>query len=192
MNTYFTLLTVVGAAELVSAKISEQTVALTHLALGDGNGDFVVPLDSMIGLVHEVHRVPISSVTEDAGNPNRLVIEAVIPVADGGFTIREVGLIGGITPGDKLLAVGNFPATYKPTPAEGATKDLVIRMIVQISNTGVVEIVVDPSIVIASSQTVILAVQAHEAAVNPHPGYLTRAEGDVRYRNPGRYFFGQF
>lgn len=189
---FFSLLTSVGLAEIASAEIGGTNVPITHLALGDGNGVPITPDKGMLALNREVLRVPISSVDIHPENPNWLVFEAVVPTDQGGWTIREIGLIGGTGGGNKLLAVGNFPATYKPTPGEGAAKDLMIRMIVQITNGSVVELVVDPSVVIASSQTVILAVQAHEAAANPHPEYLTRAEGDVRYRSPGRYFFGQF
>lgn len=189
VKKYYSVLTSTGIAEIASAEVGGTKVSITHIALGDGNGALITPDEGMLALNREIARVAISRVYKHPENLSWLVFEAVVPADQGGWTIREIGLIGG---GGKLLSVGNFPTTYKPTQGEGAIKDLMIRMIVQISNASVVELIVDPSTVIASSQTVTLAIQNHEAAANPHPEYLTRAEGDVRYRNPGRYFFGQF
>ncbi len=176
-QTYYTLLTAVGAAEWTNAQVFGQHVPITHLAVGDGAGNPVIPTESMTALVHEVHRVPISSITVDTENPNWLVIEAVIPATVGGWTVREIGLIGGAEPSPgKLLAIGNFPATYKPVLAEGAAKDLAIRFVVQVSNAAVVQLTVDPSVVVATRQTVENAIQAHRTESDPHGGrYLGTA-----------------
>lgn len=181
MSTFYTLLTAIGAADFINAQAGGTTVPFTHLALGDGNGAAVTPLESMTALVHEVHRVPISSVTADVGNPNWLVIEAVVPTTVGGWTVREIGLIGGSGAGNKLLAIGNFPDTYKPLLAEGSGRDLVVRMIVQVGNASVVQLTVDPSVALATNQSIANAVAAHEAKADPHPQYQTQAEGDARY-----------
>ena len=61
--SFYTLLTAIGAADFINAQAGGTTVPFTHLALGDGGGAAVTPLESMTALVHEVHRVPISSVT---------------------------------------------------------------------------------------------------------------------------------
>lgn len=179
MSTYYTLLTRVGAAAWVNAQASNTTVPLTHMALGDGNGVPVVPSESMAALRREVHRVPISSITQDAQNPSWLVIEAVVPTEIGGWTLREVGLIGGLQ--SSLLAVGNFPETYKPQLAEGSGRDLVIRMVVQVSNTSVVQLTIDPSVALATNQSIANAVAAHEAKADPHPVYMNQTRGDARY-----------
>lgn len=179
MSTFYTLLTKIGAAAWVNAQGSNTIVALTHMALGDGNGAAVVPSEAMTALKREVHRVPISSITADVDNPHWLVIEAVVPTAIGGWTLREVGLIGGAQA--SLLAVGNFPETYKPHLAEGSGRDLVIRMVVQVSNASVVQLTVDPSVALATNQSIANAVAAHEAKADPHPQYLNQVRGDARY-----------
>lgn len=180
--TYYTLLTAIGAAELVNSQAFGNTVPITHLAVGDGNGNPVVPIESMVGLVHEVHRVPVSSMTVDVDNPNWLIIEAVLPSTVGGWTIREIGLLGGSGAGNKLLAVGNFPDTYKPLVAEGAAKDLVIRMIIEVSSAAIVNLTVNSGVAVATTASVANAIAAHEAKLDPHPQYLTQPEGDARYR----------
>lgn len=179
MSTFYTLLTKIGAAAWVNAQAANTTVPLTHLAIGDGNGAHVVPTESMAALKREVHRVPINSITPDTANPSWLVIEAVIPTEIGGWTVREVGLIGGAQA--SLMAVGNFPDTYKPLLAEGAGRDLVVRMVIQVANTSVVQLTVDPSVALATNQSIANAVAAHEAKADPHPQYLNQARADARY-----------
>lgn len=175
-QTFYTLLTAIGAAEWVNAEVGGTHVPVTHLALTDGGGADVVPTEAMTVLANEVHRVPITSVTADVENPNWLVFEAVIPAAVGGWTIRGIGLIGGSGAGNKLLAVGNFPTTYKPVLAEGAAKDMVIRLVVQVSNASVVQLTIDPSVVVATNQAIVNAVAAHEAKADPHSQYMKTSQ----------------
>lgn len=178
-QTYYTLLTQIGAAEWANAQVANISLPITHLAVGDGNGNPVVPAESMSALTREVHRVAISSVAADVENPNWLIFEAVLPAAIGGWTIREIGLIGGTGAGNKLLAVGNFPATYKPVLAEGAAKDLVIRMFVEVSNASIVTLNINPAVVVATVQAINNAVAAHEAKADPHGQYIKTSQRGV-------------
>lgn len=164
---YFTLLTPHGAAAFANAPVSGTMVNLSHLAIGDGGGVAVEPTEAMTKLVNEVHRVPISSVVIDPDNPNWVVVEAVLPANVGGWTIRETGMIGD----SKFLSIGNFPATYKPFLSEGASKDLTIRMIVQVSNASVVNLTVDPSVTVLTQQ----------GLANALLRYYTKVEADARY-----------
>jgi phage-related tail fiber protein len=155
-------------------------VPMTHIAIGDGGGQTVIPSELRTALVNEVWRVPISSKSVDENNPNWIIFEAVIPANVGGWTIREVGVIGGLNPdniiaspeqpGNFLLAAGNFPATYKPSIVEGAAKDMVIRMIVEVGNAERVQLTVDPSVVVATHRTVQQMIEAHRVEVDPHGG----------------------
>ncbi|PHV00154.1 phage tail protein [Iodobacter sp. BJB302] len=180
--SYNTLLTALGAAEMINAQATGTLVPFTHLALGDGNGAAITPVESMTALTHEVHRVAITSVTPDAENPNWLVVEAVVPTTVGGWTIREVGLIGGSGAGNKLLAIGNFPDTYKPLLAQGSARDMLLRMIIQLGNASVVQLTIDPNVTMVTAQSLINAINAHEQKPDPHSQYLTQPEGDLRYR----------
>ena len=49
--SFYTLLTAIGAADFINAQAGGTTVPFTHLALGDGNGAAVTPLESMTALV---------------------------------------------------------------------------------------------------------------------------------------------
>ncbi|MDE2388897.1 MAG: phage tail protein [Betaproteobacteria bacterium] len=173
---YYGFLTNTGLAEWANAEVSGLTVPLTHIAIGDGNGNPVVPSQSMTALVHEVHRLPITSITADPANPGLLKCECVLLPSIGGWTIRELGLIGGNGGGNKLLGISNFPPTPKPVLAEGVGSDILLRMSLIVSNTAVVNLTIDPTVVVATNQAIVNAVFDHEAKANPHPQYILQTK----------------
>lgn len=204
-TNFYTLLTTQGAADWINAQALGLVIPLTHIAVGDGADEAVIPTESATALVGEKFRVAINQIVVDPQNPQWLIIEAIIPANVGGWFIREIGLIGGLnennlaatplTPGQKLLAYGNFPETYKPLLAEGAAKDLVVRMIVQVSNASVVALKIDPAIVLATKQNVEQSIALHEGKTNPHPQYLTESQavailGEKNYLTPARVMTG--
>ena len=85
----------------------------------------------------------------DASNPNWIVLETIIMAEDGGFTIREAGIYD--DQGD-LLAIGKYPETYKPVMSEGSSKDLYVRMILEVTNSATVELKVDPTVILATKK----------------------------------------
>lgn len=153
MSNFYTILTNIGAALHANAQVQQTTVAWTHMALGDGNGNPVVPQQTQAGLVREVHRLPITSLEQHPDNPNWIVVEAVVPGDVGGWTVRETALYGGAG-GGSCIAVGNYPATYKPVLAEGAVREMVMRMVIEVSSVATVKLVIDPAVAIASRKWV--------------------------------------
>lgn len=153
MSNFYTILTNIGAALHANAQVQQTTVAWTHMALGDGNGNPVVPQQTQAGLVREVHRLPITSLEQHPDNPNWIVVEAVVPSDVGGWTVRETALYGGAG-GGSCIAVGNYPATYKPVLAEGAAREMVMRMVIEVSSVATVKLLIDPAVAIASRKWV--------------------------------------
>ena len=153
MPKYYTLLTKIGEALHANAQITQTSVPWTHMALGDGGGAPVNPKREQTGLVREVHRLPITAIGPHPDNPNWIVVEAVVPNNVGGWTVRETAIMG-TAGGAQCIAVGNYPDTYKPVLAEGAVREMVMRMIVEISSTATVNLVIDPAVAIASRQFV--------------------------------------
>lgn len=150
---YYMKITTVGAAKIAAAQTGGPQVSLTHMAVGDGNGNPVgVPTGNETALVRETYRDQIASLYVNPNDPTIFMAEMTIPSYEGGFAVREVGLYD--ADGD-LLAYGNFPDTYKPIAAEGATRDMVIVAAVKVANSEVVQLVVDTAIVLASRQWVI-------------------------------------
>lgn len=147
MATYYTLLTKIGQARIANAVALNQKVNLTYMAVGDGNGNPTTPNENQTALVREKYRATINQLTVDPDNPNYLVAELIVPTTVGGWSIYEVGVFDDQ---NQLIAVANFPATYKPELAEGSGRDLIVRIIIQVSNTSVVTLKIDPAITLAS------------------------------------------
>lgn len=180
--TYETISTPAGLAELADAQLKQQPVPFTHIALGDGNGAPVDPT-GRTGLVREVDRVQVTSIVKHPNNPNVLIVEAAVTEERGGYTVRELALIGGRA-GGIVLAVGNYPATEKPILGDGSARAIIVRMAVSFANASVVSLQVDPMAYVTAAY-VLQQIAAHEAKADPHPQYLTKAEADAFYDSIG-------
>jgi|GEM_PF-5089330 len=158
MPTFYTLLTDVGQAKLANAIALGQTIEITELAVGDGNGALPVPDTSRTTLVNEVRRAPINLSEVEDENPNWVVVEQVLPPDVGGWTIREIGVFD--VAGD-LIGYGNYPETYKPVLAEGSSRTQTIRFVMEVSETEAVTLKVDPSVVLATRSYSDTSIEQH-------------------------------
>ncbi|CZR99280.1 hypothetical protein CDFC105_72886 [Clostridioides difficile] len=144
---YYTLLTKIGKASIANATALGNKVDLVKLQLGDGAGAEYNPTEEQTTLKKVVWEGSVNNVKIDAENPNWIVIETVIPGSIGGFMIREVGIFDSK---EQLIAVSKYPETYKPTADSGSVKDLVIKIILVVSNTSSVNLKVDPTVILAT------------------------------------------
>ncbi|MEN3968649.1 phage tail protein [Acinetobacter sp. BWR-L5] len=158
--SYYTKLTDSGLNAITAALNSSSKVPISYMAFGDGLGSVPEPDEHATSLVNEVYRVGINKVEVHEKNENWLVCEAVIPSAVGGFNIREIALYDNT--GNTMLAIANYPPTYKPSVEEGAAKIQTIRIVIQVDNSGVFELIIDPDIVLATTRSVM---QAKEDAI---------------------------
>ncbi|EOT7303221.1 phage tail protein, partial [Campylobacter jejuni] len=62
----------------------------------------------------------------------------------------EVNAVGVYDEAGDLLAVGNVPRTYKPILKEGSAKELMIKIVMELSNAEEVILKLDPSVIMAS------------------------------------------
>lgn len=148
---FYTLLTNIGKAKLTNANVFGKKINLTTLVVGDGNGNYYNPTEDQEKLVSEVWRGNIQLITVDEQNPNWIKIETVIPSNVGGFTIREVG---GIDDEGNLILIAKYPETYKPIIDDGATKELRIKIILEVSNTENVTLKVNPNVITATKEDI--------------------------------------
>jgi phage-related tail fiber protein len=160
---FYTILTDIGKAKLANATALGTVVSLTEIAVGDGGGVVTSPKTTDTSLVNEVWRAALNNISIDSNNANWIVAEGYIPSTDGNFTVREVGLFD--FDGD-MIAVGNYPDTYKPTLDTGSAKDLYIKVIIEVSDADVVELKIDPSVVLATRKFV-------------EDGFYTKEETDL-------------
>lgn len=182
--SYYTVLTTVGEQKIAAALAAGNTVNIAELALGDGAGAPVTPVENRAALVREVNRGPVGSLTQDPSNPSYLTAQRVIPPDVGGWTIREVGLFD--ADGD-MIAYGNFPESYKPQLAEGSGKELIIRMVFEVASASAVTLAIDPSVVLASKDYVDTAIDqatnglASESYVNAAIAAAFKADRPYRF-----------
>ncbi len=169
MATYYSLLTVIGAARMANAHVTKVPVNLTHMAVGDGGGAAYDPVESQTALAGEVWRGSTNALSVHADNPNWLVIEVLIPADVGGWTVREAGVFDDA---GNLIAIAKYPESYKPMLAEGSGKDLNVRMILEVSNADSVTLLIDPSIVLATRSWVENRIEDHVEDGNPHPNLV--------------------
>lgn len=185
MSTFYAILTEAGEAKIANAHALGETLLITHMAVGDGNGEPTTPDTSQTALVNERRRAQLNTLNVDPQNPSAIIAEQVIPESVGGWWIRELGLFD--EAGD-LIAVANCPDTYKPVLAEGSGRTQVIRMVLVVSSAASVELKIDPAVVLATRAhvnaevlEVANALGAHIGGVDPHPQYLTKQVGNQRY-----------
>lgn len=141
---YYTLLTNVGIAKFVAARASNAGVNLRSFKL---SSKVITPTQEMSVLEEIVYEGSITNKFVESNNPNHVIIECHIPSNVGGFEVNAIGVYD--EEGD-LIAIGNTPRTYKPLLDEGSAKELMIKVIMEVSNASEVILRLDPSIIMAS------------------------------------------
>jgi phage-related tail fiber protein len=182
---YQTILTNYGLARVTAAIASGTPINLTQMAVGDGGGPAVTPSVSMTALVNERFRATLNRVQQDPANPTKYYVELLIPATTGGWWIREYGIFDST---GALFAVGNFPDSYKTVPSDGASSDLAIRAEVIVSNAGVINIMVDPSLAVATQSWVTTNINSAALIPGGTTNQVLRkhsnANGDVEWADP--------
>ncbi|WP_315807492.1 phage tail protein [Pseudomonas sp. C9-3] len=184
---YKSIHTLKGLTALARAEALKVPINLTHMAVGDGNGKAVTPAETATGLARERYRGTINRLYQSATNTKRFTAELVIPASAGGWTLREVGLFDS---NGTLIALGNLPDSYKPTEAEGAFSDVVVRLDFLVSNAEVVTLQLDPGIAVASQLWVTTHITAAQiipgGTVTQVLGKKSNTDGDYEWKDLGK------
>ncbi|BBD08448.1 phage tail protein [Desulfovibrio ferrophilus] len=159
MADYFTILTSQGKAAVANATALGTAISIAEMAIGDGGGAAMSPTAEMTALVNEVYRAEINNIAVETESPTIMRVELIVPTTVGGWTAREVGVFDDA---GRLFAVGNFPDTYKPQLSEGSARELKVVVLLEVTESGVVNLSVDPTIVLATSKYVDDALAALE------------------------------
>lgn len=144
---YYTLLTEIGKAAIANATALGTRVDFAKIKVGDGGGSAYIPTETQIALKNVVWESTLEHVQADEKNPNWVVIQKTITGNTESFTIREVGVFDSK---DQLLAVSSYPETYKPAPDSGTVKEILIKIILAVSNTASINLKIDPTVVLAT------------------------------------------
>ena len=193
----YSLPTDIGAARLSYALSTNGRVHIVGMAIGDGDGAQVEPDASWDSLAREVYRAQLNRLYQHETNSNWLVAELVIPPEVGGWTIRELMLYDDA--GDAIF-VGNHAEQYKPVQSQGSDETKLIRMVILVSDTSVVQLKTDPSVVLATREfseagDQAVADQAAQALTQheqgrAHPTATTGAQGMVEFADQAEHLAG--
>jgi uncharacterized membrane protein YgcG len=164
-----TLLTTVGAAKYAYNDAHTLATNFYQIALGDNNGSDFIPAVTDGACVHEVYRANINSITIDPVDPTIVILQLVLPVGVGGFTVREARVydIDGV-----VMYTAN---PYFIKSLNSSDQNLLFR--IKRSSTSAVTLLVDPSITLASQLFVNNAINTHniDAAAHAAANFVTKA-----------------
>ncbi|HFO6410078.1 TPA: phage tail protein [Escherichia coli] len=169
-----TVITKSGAAKIAAAtSASGKKVNITHMAVGDGDGNLPTPSSSQKKLIREVWRGTPNKVVQDSKKPNQIIAELVIPPDAGGFWMREIGLFDD---SGTLIAVANMAESYKPLLSEGSGRAMTCRMVIVISDVSAVKVSVDTTTIMATQDYVDDKIAEHEQS-RRHPDATLTQKG---------------
>ncbi|EIV0085887.1 tail fiber protein [Escherichia coli] len=169
-----TLITDIGLAKLAATTApGGKPVRLTHMAVGDGNGELRQPQKNQTSLYNEVWRQSVNRVFTDPENPNRLIAELVIPPETGGFWVREIGVFDDT---GTMIAVGNTAESYKPTREEGSGRAQIFRAVITVTSDAVVELVMDTTTILPTTDYIDEKIAEHARSRN-HPDATLTEKG---------------
>jgi len=185
MPDFQSIHTAYGLQRMAAAEAAGEPINITEMAVGDGNGNPVEISDDQTGLARERFRAAVNRVYRDPERDNQYTAELVIPAAEGGFTLREIGLFddqGG------LFIVGNLPETYKPVASEGAFADTIVRFEFLVTNATVVTLQIDPNVAVATQSWIINNITMAALLPGGTTGQTLRkvsnADGDTEWADP--------
>ncbi|MDE1022706.1 tail fiber protein [Escherichia coli] len=169
-----TLITDIGLAKLAATTApGGRPVRLTHMAVGDSNGELRQPQKNQTSLYNEVWRQSVNRVFTDPENPNRLIAELVIPPETGGFWVREIGVFDDT---GTMIAVGNTAESYKPTREEGSGRAQIFRAVITVTSDAVVELVMDTTTILPTTDYIDEKIAEHARSRN-HPDATLTEKG---------------
>ena len=158
---YYTIVTDLGAELMAKAAQKGQKVNVVSIAAGDGDGVFYTPTSDMTALKREIWRGEIQNYEIDSVSRNVMKISGIIPKEVGHFVLREMALFDD---NNNMIAVCNAPDLLKAVLEEGALTEAVVYMRIAVTNTDVVNIVVNSSAIYATVQDL----DAHKNDDNAH------------------------
>lgn len=150
-KTYGTIVTDTGVQLITDAALEGKKINITHLAVGDGYGEYYQPMPIMTALKNEKWRDTVNSVSINEQSPNMIDIVAVIPSSVGGWTIREMAVFDDA---ENMIAICNTPDTEKVIITTGAAGEIELTMHIKVSNTGVISFDIDPTVITATKKDI--------------------------------------
>jgi phage-related tail fiber protein len=148
---YALILTNIGKAKIAQALANNTQINLLQISYGDGNGTAYEPNANMTSLKREVYRANIITRKLYPSDSSIIVLEAIVPINVGGWTIREAGVIDA---DNNLIAIAAHPEIIKPDPAQGSAAEMKTNIKLKVSDTAVINLTMPSSIYMATVEYV--------------------------------------
>ena len=148
---FYSIITDIGLKKIQESLENGTKLDLQYIAVGDSNGSYYEPDPTQTRLKNERYRTKITEITY-------LTAKSLIPASVGGFYMREFGILDSE---GNLLLVGKQPETYKPIETEGSFKELWMKVVIYAINRDVIELKIDPTIQMASTEWVLNLFNGH-------------------------------
>ncbi|AUM88281.1 phage tail protein [Clostridium botulinum] len=148
---FYTLLTEIGKAKIANSAGFGSKINFVKMKVGDGGGSYYNPREDQEDLINTVWEGNITHVAIDEKNPNWINVEMMIPANVGGFMIREYGVFD---EDNNMLAIAKCAESYKPLAEDGSTKELIMKMVLTVSNTENITLKIDPTIIFAKKSEI--------------------------------------
>lgn len=193
---YGSILTLLGENAEVNGKLNNKSITFTHIAIGDGNDQYVQPSRTQTTLVNEITRIPVTGMekiepSEEGGIP-QLKVWAKIPDNIVDVAVREFAAIAVYDGNSYLHAVGNSVRIpiLSGVNNGGEVNDIYIEMTFAVTSLDPI-IQIDPTIVTATRKYVDDKDKVHTDAPDPHTQYplATKAQG-LEYDPDRTYYCG--
>lgn len=138
---YYSILTSLGKVAVSNAIALDTKVDFAYIGYGDGGGSEYEPSENQTELRGFKHKSRVYDIIVIEEN-SQIEIQGLIPSTVGGFVAREVGIYDS---SNRLLLIAKIPESSKPLLEEGSGVDLFLKIRLEVSNTNIVNLTVDPS-----------------------------------------------
>ncbi|MBY8161396.1 phage tail protein [Vibrio fluvialis] len=191
---YGSILTLLGENAEVNGKLNNKSITFTHIAIGDGNDQYVQPSRTQTTLVNEITRIPVTGMekiepSEEGGIP-QLKVWAKIPDNIVDVAVREFAAIAVYDGNSYLHAVGNSVRIpiLSGVNNGGEVNDIYIEMTFAVTSLDPI-IQIDPTIVTATRKYVDDKDKAHTDATDPHTQYPLSSKAQGLEYDPDRTYY---
>ena len=175
-QAYGSIVTPLGATKIAQGILLDEAVGLTYFAIGDGGGDTYALNPTQTDILNEVYSGQISNKYVDPGNPRLAIIEFVVDASEGGWWARELAIRD---ESENTIAIATIPPAYKPLISEGSAREMFFKVILDVENAEILEIVVDPNAVLSTKKYVDDKVGDLESSVGGIKASVGGLEGTV-------------
>ena len=141
------ILTQTAVSLLLNALKNDSTVTISHMGIGDANGESYIPVNEDTDLRNEVAEIEVNRIFIDPRNRNTILVEGLVPEDIGGFTIREISLKD---KNKNRLAIASCPVIEKPNINSGSPLAVFLIVAIEINNTGLFNLSIDYSSAMAT------------------------------------------